>query len=163
MSLLIDTTNIFRCGRAKFGPDSRLIYHDFIAAVEKMFGQQDSRIAYVARPSDAADGFVSILSSLGLETKTKEPREFEIEEGKRWKLVDWSVDITIDALALADPCEPTIICSSDYRLEPLINHLQNRAGIVVVWAIGVPKRYRCTRKEIALEHMKNADANVLTT
>lgn len=162
MSLLVDTTNIYRCARSKFGKDARLVYEEFVPAVERMFGPQDSKIAYVARPSRKAQSFATFLQSLGFEVKSKEPREFEIEKDKVWKLTDWAVEMTIDALMTADRDSPIILCSSDYRLEPLIETLKIRAGLIVVWAVGVPRSFDCVCREIEVEHMKNANRDTVT-
>ena len=159
MPLLIDTCNLYHTIHKKFTYKDRLSYKKYLIAVEKLFGPQTHKIAFVSYPGPSVDPFVTSLKSLGFTIKTKVPHTLEgAAKETDFKVTDLCVEMTIKALKMVNDEETIIIGSSDRRLESLLNVLKRRAGAVGVFAAGVPhafEKYACC-SEIRKEHLNGS-------
>jgi hypothetical protein len=140
MSLIIDTCNLYYCTR-KAHDEARIDYKKYIDVVFSLFGQQEPMIAYVTRPDDTAEKFISYLETIGFQVITKEPRPLRVGTAEAlW--TNFNVELSVATMANANKHEPMIIGSSDPHLTPLLKVLQSRVGILYVYASGIPKVFR---------------------
>jgi len=150
VSLLIDTGQIYYCVRRAF--KARVDYSKYIAAVETLFGPQDV-LAYVSRPNETSDKFISYLESMDVTVRYKPPRI--LNEGN--SETNYNVELTLEALARADADKPMIIGSSDPNLVELLKTLKPQVGCLYVFASGIPKAFA------KYAQIKEIGANVLRT
>ncbi len=85
-------------------------------------------IAYVIT-TEAGDekNFFEALTKIGIETKTKNLQIFRSGEKK----ADWDVGLTVDVMRMASRLDSVVICSGDGDFIPLVEYLQNYAGVLV--------------------------------
>lgn len=149
MALLVDTVNLFYCTRKAYGSDVRINYQKYIEVVEKLFGVQEDKIAYITKPDNTAIKFIDSMRILGFRTGVKEPRPIRVGTSEEmW--TNFNVELTVDAMCLADENEAMIIGSNDPHLTPLIEELNEIAGAICVYAVGAPKFWSkyATLKEV---------------
>lgn len=142
MPLIVDTCNLYHCIKRKYGDKFRLDYNAYLKVVERLYGPQEIKVAYVSYPNETVDAFITSLSKLGFKVITKVPQKLEgAANNTDFKVTDLCVEITLKALQLVQADEPMILGSSDRRLEPLLNVLKRKAGAVGVIASGVPHSF----------------------
>lgn len=139
--ILIDTTNLFRSIKKKFGFDKKLNYDKYIKVIQEKYGEHNI-IAYISKQEESKR-FVEYLEFLGVKCRQKRPFIKETESSKS-SFIDFCVELTLDAIQSKD--DTIIIGSSDSRLLPLIKHLSDKK--VVIYAVNIPKIFNSVATEI---------------
>jgi len=118
VAILIDGSNIYKTA-LRLG--DRV---DCSKILERLNGRQIVR-AILYHPdvvSEKQEGFIRKMKSMGLEVRTKEVKVYP--DGKR--KADMDVDLTIDAVCLADKVDVICIVSMDGDYVPLVHYLKSR-------------------------------------
>jgi len=125
VAVFIDTQNLYHTARNLY--KARVNFGAVLK--EAVAGRKLVRaIAYVIT-TEAGDekNFFEALTKLGIETKTKDLQIFHSGTKKG----DWDVGLTVDAMRMAPRLDAVIIVSGDGDFIPLVEYLQNHAGIQV--------------------------------
>lgn len=125
VAVFIDTQNLYHTARNLY--KARVNFGAVLK--EAVAGRKLVRaIAYVIT-TEAGDekNFFEALTKLGIETKTKDLQIFHSGTKKG----DWDVGLTVDAMRMASRLDAVIIVSGDGDFIPLVEYLQNHAGIQV--------------------------------
>lgn len=165
MSLLIDTGNLYYCLRKKYGESATLDYAKYLEAVEESFAACTTKIAYVSCYAQGAEHFATFLNrEFNFQVIKKKPRvtETQCDCGKRIKSVNFNVELTMDAIKVANNLETMIIGSADYNLLALLEKLKPATGVLCVYAAGIPSAFGkyAHVKEISRELLRD---NALAT
>ena len=126
VAILIDGSNIYKTA-LRLG-----VRVDYSKVLERLNGRQIVR-AILYQPdvvSEKQEGFIRKMKSMGFEVRTKEVKVYP--DGKR--KADMDVDLTIDAVCLADKVDVICIVSMDGDYVPLVHYLKSRG--VKVEAMG---------------------------
>jgi uncharacterized LabA/DUF88 family protein len=118
VAVLVDSSNIYKLAEKK---GKRVNYE---CLLEHINDRQIIRaIAYQAKSDDKKEaGFFKAIENLSFEVKTKPLKT--LYNGKKRGNMD--VEITIDAVCLADKVDVVVIVSADGDYVPLVNYLRSR-------------------------------------
>ncbi len=123
VGIFIDTQNLYHSAKHLHG--SRV---DFAAILgEALNGRKLIRaLAYViTTPNGSECSFFSALNLLGIEVRKKEIQDF----GTEFKRTSWDVEMTLDAIRMANRLDAIVIVSGDGTYAPLVEHLKAQYGI----------------------------------
>jgi len=85
-------------------------------------------VAYVITTESGDEkNFFEALTKIGIETKTKDLQVFHSGTKKG----DWDVGLTVDVMKMANRLDAVILVSGDGDFIPLVEYLQNHAGVQV--------------------------------
>jgi uncharacterized LabA/DUF88 family protein len=118
VAILVDAANIFmRCLETG-------IRLDYSRVIERLNSRQILRCIFYHVEIDATReaGFIQKIRSMGYEVKTKQLKVYP--DGTR--KADMDVDLTIDAVCLADKVDVICIVSCDGDYVPLVYYLKSR-------------------------------------
>lgn len=125
VGIFIDAQNIYHTAKNLYGRRA-----NFGEIVKSALGDRKlvRAIAYVIT-SESGDeaAFFEALTSVGIETKTKDLQVFS--DGS--KKADWDVGLAVDAIKLAPKLDTVIILSGDGDFIPLVEYLQINEGCQV--------------------------------
>lgn len=144
MTVLVDTTNLFRTVKKKFGSARRVDYHKYFHMIDESFGTGHKRIAYVSYVDVSTARFVDYLRTLDVIVRTKKPRKLSIGQ-ESMPYINWNVELTLDALESNDVL---IIGSNNLDLVPLVNSLKKQKREMHFFAVNVPPTFECPCGEV---------------
>lgn len=128
MNLLIDTVDLYRTIRRKYGPEKRLNYEK----IREVFPGYNKAVAFVSKLK--ADRFIYNLQCFGFEVVSKDPKII----GKSIQ-ISFSVELTIEALRSN---EDIVIGCSHLDIEPLLRTLKDMGRKTTVFGVSVPNHFR---------------------
>lgn len=134
IGFFVDVSNLYYCVGKKF-PDRKISYTKLMKYVDDL-GTVNKAIAYGADRGDQTNGFITVLKSVGFETKFKEPTLYA---NKTKHKADWDVGIAVDMIHMKDRFDTVILSTADGDLEPAVVYLQNAGINVIIVACGISK------------------------
>lgn len=123
VGIFIDTQNLYHSAKHLHG--SRV---DFASILnEAINGRKLIRaLAYViTTPTGSEGSFFNALNLLGIEVRKKEIQDF----GTEFKRTSWDVEMTLDAIRMANRLDAIVIITGDGTYAPLIEYLKAQYGI----------------------------------
>lgn len=133
-AVLVDVQNLYYSLRRVQGPESQCKI-DYDALLTHAVDDNTTLVralAYVTRRDSSQDSFLSALNHIGFETKITHISE----KSDGPPDANRNVEITIDALALADKVDTIILCTGDGSLQPLCDRLRTRGVRVEIFGVG---------------------------
>jgi uncharacterized LabA/DUF88 family protein len=138
--ILVDTTSLFFSCKRRYSTviDYRALFHH----IESTHGRQ-KKIVYVSEHKESA-GFIKVFEQVSeCDLLLKKPTlRGTVSE------CDFNVELSIDALT--QEYDELIICSSDYKLLPLIQYLHGENVKVSIYSVGIPAYFGpyCNMREL---------------
>lgn len=128
--VLIDVQNMYHSAKNLY--DSKVNFKQVLKeAVSKR--KLVRAFAYVIKTKTGEErAFFDALTSLGIETRVKELKEYY----GGLKKADWDVGIVIDAIRSAPSVDVIVLVSGDGDFAPLVEYLKNKGKRVEVIAFG---------------------------
>ena len=127
--VLLDVNNLYYCISKKFD-GARLDYSKLLEFISTK-GSIIRTVAYGSSIGNQADRFLSILHSLGIETRFKEPLVYQNADGENRK-ADWDVGIAMDAARMLDTYDTLVLGSADGDMAELLKYIHERGRRSIV-------------------------------
>lgn len=138
--VLVDVPNIYFTLRKNL--DGRLDYTKFLNRLQESFIIHRA-IAYGGQLSDEAESFISVLQSVGYETRFKPVQVFS--DGS--KRANFDLDIAMDAVRILPSVDIVVLVSGDGDFVPVIEYIQSRGKRCFVWGSKISKELRSIANE----------------
>jgi uncharacterized LabA/DUF88 family protein len=139
--LIVDLSNIFYCVRKKF--NNKVNYTKLKNTIPREGEVIHRAIAYGAQMDNGASEFISFMTSIGFETKYKEPKilsryvDARTNQEREIRRADWDVGMAMDVVKILDQVDVVVFCTADSDMAPCIEYVQFRGKEARVLACAI--------------------------